>query len=141
VSRFLEYCGSGFVSGLTGQLQYVYDRQVRLTWREHVAERVTGRDPEMRQRRSLIATTLLGRSAVTKKEISQLTPELAVACSTCGPKTLSRDLNELLSLELIVEREAGYEAREDVLLNLLPLVVSDVADPLLPPAGKPDRLG
>jgi len=137
VSRFLEYCGAGFVSGLTGQLQYVYDRQVRLTWQEHVAEQVTGRDPEMRQRRSLIATTLLGRPAVTKKEIPQLTPALALAYSTCGPKTLSRDLNELLSLELIVESDAGYTAREEVLLNLLPLVVSDASDPLLPPSGDP----
>ena len=85
----------------------------------------------------LIATTLLGRPAVTKKEIPQLTPALALAYSTCGPKTLSRDLNELLSLELIVESDAGYTAREEVLLNLLPLVVSDASDPLLPPSGDP----
>ncbi|HZJ26216.1 MAG TPA: Fic family protein [Acidimicrobiia bacterium] len=125
VSKFLEYCAEGFVSGLSGQLQYVYDRQVRLTWHEHVAEQVTGRDPEMRHRRSLIADALLGRGVVTKKDLTRLTADLAAAYANCGPKTLTRDLNELVRLELIVEREGGYAAREDVLLNLLPLVVQE----------------
>jgi len=125
VSRFLEYCAEGFVSGLTGQLQFVYDRQVRLTWHEHVAEQVTGRDVEMRYRRSLIANTLLGRDVVAKKNLTRLTPDLAAAYSACGPKTLTRDLNELVRLDLIVERPGGYAAREDVLLNLLPLVVQE----------------
>jgi Fic family protein len=128
VSRFLEYCAEGFVSGLTGQLQFVYDRQVRLTWHEHVAEQVTGRDIEMRQRRSLIANTLLGRGAVAKKDLPRLTPDLAAAYAACGPKTLTRDLNELVGLDLIVERDGGFAAHEDVLLNLLPLVVRDQSE-------------
>ncbi len=129
VSRFLEYCAEGFVSGLTGQLQLVYDRQVRLTWHEHVAEQVTGRDVEMRQRRSLIANTLLGRGVVAKKDLPRLTPDLAAAYAACGPKTLTRDLNELVGLDLIVERDGGFAAREDVLLNLLPLVVQELSEP------------
>lgn len=125
VGPFLEYCAEGFVLGLADQLQFVYDRQVRLTWNEHVAEQVTGRDVEMRQRRSLIANTLLGRGVVTKRALPRLTPDLAAAYSTCGPRTLARDLNELVSLDLLVEREGGYAARDDVLLNLLPLVVEE----------------
>jgi Fic family protein len=125
VTRFLNYCAAGFVSGLAGQLRFVYDRQVQLTWNEHVSEQVTGRDPEMRHRRSLIANTLLGRGVVPKKELTRLTPDLATAYATCGPKTLTRDLNELVTLKLLAERSGGYEAREDVLLNLLPLVVGE----------------
>lgn len=123
VSRFLEYCVEGFVSGLTDQLQIVYDRQVRLTWHEHVAEQVTGRHVEMRERRSLIANTLLGSGVVDKKDIPRLTPDLAAAYASCTPKTLTRDLNQLVELELIAERDGGFAAREDVLLNLLPLLV------------------
>jgi Fic family protein len=125
VSRFLQYCAEGFVSGLSRALQFVYDRQVRLTWHEHVAEQVTGRDPEMRHRRSLIADSLLGRGVVAKRDLTRLTPDLAAAYANCGPKTLTRDLNELVRLELVVERDDGYTAREDVLLNLLPLVVQE----------------
>jgi Fic family protein len=125
VHRFLQYCAEGFVVGLTDQLQFVYDRQMRLTWHEHVAEQVTGRDVELRQRRSLIANSLLGRGVVSKRELPRLTPDLAAACSACGPKTLARDLNELVSLDLLIERDGGYAAREEMLLNLLPLVVEE----------------
>lgn len=125
VTRFLQYCAEGFVGGLGEQLQFVHDRQFRLTWHEHVAEQVTGRDVEMRQRRSLIANTLLGRGVIPKRAIPLLTPDLAVAYSVCGPKTLTRDLNELVTLSLVEERDGGFAARDDVLLNLLPLVVDE----------------
>ncbi len=128
VSGFLQYCAEGFVAGLTDQLQFVYDHQVRLTWNEHVAEQVTGRDVEMRHRRSLIANALLGRGVVSKRELPRLTPDLAAAYLTWGAKTLTRDLNELVSLDLLVERDGGYAAREEVLLNLLPLVVEETRD-------------
>lgn len=125
VSKFLHYCADGFVAGLTEQLQFVYDRQFRLAWHEHVAEQVTGRDVEMRQRRSLIANTLLGHGIVDKKAIPRLSTELAVAYSTCGPRTLARDLNELVALDLLIERDGGFAARDDVLLNLLPLAIQE----------------
>lgn len=125
VGRFLQYCADGFVTGLTDQLQFVYERQFRLAWHEHVAEQVTGRDVEMRQRRSLIANTLLGYGKVSKRNIPRLTPELAMAYSTCGPRTLARDLNELVALELLTEEGDGFAARVDVLLNLLPLAIQE----------------
>ncbi|MGK2958112.1 MAG: Fic family protein [Acidimicrobiales bacterium] len=128
VVKFLQYCAEGFVVGLTDQLKFVYDRQFELTWNEHVAEQVTGRDIEMRQRRSLIANTLLGKGVVPRREISRMSFDLIDAYSTCGSKTLTRDLNELVALELLIERDGGYAAREDVLLNLLPLVVEETRD-------------
>lgn len=123
VSAFLSYCAEGFVSGLTEQLQFVYDRQFRLTWHEHVSEQVTGRDPEMRHRRGLIANALLFHDPTPKREIPNLTAELARAYAACGPKTLARDLNELVALDLLIEDSDGYRANDNVLLNLLPLVV------------------
>jgi Fic family protein len=125
VTRFLDYCAGGFVLGLTEQLQFVYARQFRLTWHEHVLEQVTGRDPEMRDRRSLIATTLLGREPVAKREIASLTAELAKAYAACGPRTLSRDLNELVALGLLLEEGGQYMANDVVLLTLLPLSVPE----------------
>jgi Fic family protein len=127
VTRFLAYCAEGFVSGLREQLQWVYDRQFRLTWQEHVLDQVTGRDPEMRHRRSLIATSLLGGPPVLKRDMATLTPELAKAYAECGPRTLARDLNELVSLDLIVEDERGFSAKDAVLLTLLPLSVPEQA--------------
>lgn len=123
VSRFLTYCAEGFVSGLGEQLGFVYDRQFRLTWREYVSELVTGRDPDMRYRRALIAEALLFHDPVPKREIPNVTPELARAYASCGPRTLARDLNELVNLGLLIEGSGRYRANDEVLLNLLPLVV------------------
>jgi Fic family protein len=123
LSRFLKYCVEGFVSGLGDQLTFVYERQFRLTWHEYVSELVTGRDPDMRHRRGLIAKVLLFRGPVPGREIPNLSPELARAYASCGPRTLARDLNELVALGLLAEEPEGYEASDGVLLTLLPLVV------------------
>lgn len=122
-TRFLSYCAAGFVEGLGEQLQWIYDRQFRLTWHEYVGEQVTGRDPDMRERRALIAEELLFREPVAKKEIPYLTPRLAAIYATSGPKTLARDLNELVASGLIRQTNGLYQAEGEVLRNLLPLTV------------------
>ncbi len=123
VTRFLAYCAVGFVDGLGEQLRWLYDRQYRLAWHEHVGLQVTGRDPDIRERRALIAEALAFREPVAKNDISRLTPELAAAYATSGPRTLTRDLNELVSIGLLRIVDVGYQAGTDVLLTLLPLTV------------------
>jgi Fic family protein len=121
VTRFLDYCAKGFVEGLGDQLQWIYDRQFRLTWHEYVGTQVTGRDPDMRERRARIAEALLFRPPVLKRDIPQLTPELAAIYASSGPKTLSRDLNELVSIGLLRIEDGLIGAKSDVLISLLPL--------------------
>ncbi len=124
VLPFLMYCAEGFVKGLGDQLEYIYDRQFRLTWSELVADLVSGRDPEMRRRRSLVANALLFVPAQPKNQLPNLTPDIARAYASCGHKTLARDLNELVSIGLLVEVGKGtYTANHEALLNLLPLAV------------------
>ena len=124
VTRFLSYCSSGFVEGLGEQLRWIYDRQFRLTWHEYVGMQVTGRDPDMRERRALIAQVLLFREPVAKRDIPRLTPELAQIYAASGPKTLTRDLNELVSIGLLRTVDGRYQADSEVLMSLLPLTVS-----------------
>ena len=123
VTRFLTYCADGLVGGLEEQLEWIYDRQFRLTWQEHISEQVTGRDLAMRNRRQQIAEALLFHAPVGKRDVARLTTELAAVYATCGPRTLSRDLNALVAAELLRSGPSGYEANSEVLLTLLPLVV------------------
>ena len=125
VAAFLAYCVDGFVTGLGEQLKLIYDLEFRLTWREYVAAQVTGRDLDMRERRSLIANSLLGQGRVPRGEIANLTPELARTYATCGPRTLGRDLNELVAIGLLTRDADGFSANEQILLNLLPLVIPE----------------
>lgn len=134
VTRFLSYCASGFVEGMGEQLRWIYDRQFRLTWHEYVGSQVTGRDPDMRERRALIAEVLLFREPVAKKDIPRLTPELAQIYAASGPKTLTRDLNELVSLGLLRVVDGRYQADSEALMSLLPLTVPpDESHSAVPP--------
>lgn len=123
VTRFLSYCVDGFVQGLGEQLDVLYQGEFSLVWRDYVAGHVTGRDASMRQRRSLVAASLFGRPPVSKREIPNLSPKLASTYATYGPRTLSRDLNELVSIGLLYAEGERYGAASNVLLSLLPLVV------------------
>lgn len=133
VTRFLSYCSSGFVEGLGEQLAWIYDRQFRLTWHEYVGSQVTGRDLDMRERRARIAEVLLFREPATKKDIPRLTPELAETYAASGPKTLTRDLNELVSIGLLRVIDGRYHANSDALMSLLPLTVSPDGTPSTTP--------
>lgn len=123
VTRFLAYCVDGFVQGIGEQLAVLYEADFRLVWRDYVARHVTGRDASMRQRRSLVAESLFGRPPVLKREIAHLSPDLASTYAVCGPRTLARDLNELVSVGLLHMDGERYGAASDLLLSLLPLVV------------------
>ena len=109
--------------GAHGTLPLDLHRQFRLTWQEYVHNQVTVRDPDMRERRALIAEALLFREPVTKREIPRITPRLAEIYAISGPKTLTCDLNELVSLGLLEIVEGRYQADAEVLMSLLPLTV------------------
>ena len=132
-SRFLSYAVAGFVRGLTEQLDWVYERQFRLTWDEYVLTNVTGRDAAMRERRKQVASELLFRSApVTRDQIPELSPALARTYARTTPRTLARDLEELVSIGLLRESAGGYEANSAVLVALLPTRVSGSSEPANP---------
>ncbi len=79
----------------------------------------------MRERRALIAEELLLRDPVAKNDIPQLTPRLAETYATNGPKTLTRDVNELVAKGLLHVVDGRYQADMRVLMNLLPLTVPE----------------
>ncbi len=120
IRRFLHYCVSGFVRGLTAQLDVLYEHQFKAEWRDYVAAMVTGRDQGMRERRSAIAESLLFHTPVTRREIPLLTTGLAEIYAIFGPKTLARDLKALESVGLIRHEDGTYGACDDVLRRRLP---------------------
>ena len=129
-SRFLSYAIAGFVRGLTEQLDWVYERQFRLTWDEYVFTKVTGRDAAMRDRRKQVASELLFRGApVARDQIPNLSPGLIRTYAKTTARTLARDLEELVSIGLLRESTDGYEANSSVLIALLPTRLSNSSEP------------
>ncbi len=140
-SKFLSYAVAGFVRGLTEQLDWVYERQFRLTWDEFVHTNVTGRDAAMRDRREQVASELLFRGAVPRDEIANLSPAVARTYAKTTPRTLARDLDELVSIGLLRESPDGYEANSTVLIALLPTRVSGSSGRALSIVDRLERVG
>ena len=63
------------------------------------------------------------RDPVAKKDIPRLTPALAETYAARGSKTLTRDLNELVTIGLRRVVDGRYQADTNLLMPLRPLTV------------------
>lgn len=59
-------------------------------------------------------------ATVPRADLEGLTPKVARLYAEAGPRTFSRDLNQLEKPELIRRAGRGYSARTDVILAFLP---------------------
>jgi Fic family protein len=122
VIPFIEYALRGLVDGLSEQLTVVRGQQLDVAWREHVYDKLRSRRGETgRRMRELILDLSASAVPVPKNDLPRLSPGLAVAYSTKTDKTLSRDLNALETLDLLVRDPSGYRARKERILAFLPL--------------------
>jgi Fic family protein len=117
---FILYALEGFVNGLEEQFNATNDQHRKHLWKSLVDSTLDDHRGQARDRRLLIATSLLD----IPKSIEQLRieiPRLDVLYEHKGPKTVSRDINALVKLGLIVKTDDGLVARwKEHLLSYLP---------------------
>ncbi len=112
ISGFLRYAAQGFVDQLREQIQLVQQQQIQVSWVNFVHERFAGKpntDATARQRSLLLA---LPSEPVPISELSELTPRLAGLYAVKGTKTLTRDVNELVSMNLAIKE--GHALRSNI---------------------------
>jgi len=121
IMAFLTYAVNGFVDELREQLKIVKNQQWHVSWQNFVYEKFDGRNSvsDKRQLKLALALTTRGGS-VPKAELRHLTPELAEAYAGKTDKTLTRDLNELVAMELVEKSAEGYRAMKEIILAFLP---------------------
>lgn len=119
---FINYAVRGFVDGLREQLEKIWEQQWDVIWRNFVHERFQNRNSptDARQRHMVLD---LGNSGewVEVGKIAELTPRLAKAYAGKTSKTLQRDVNALLAMDLIAREGRKIRARREVILAFLPL--------------------
>ncbi len=121
VVPFIMYALRGLVDGLVEQLAVIRGFQLTLAWQSYVDEQFAGiRGPTADRRRLLVLGLSEAERPVPKAELITLTPGLAYAYARKTPKTLTRDLNELVRLDLVREEDDGWIARRDKMLAFLP---------------------
>ena len=101
---FISYAIQGFVDGLRDQLDVIRKELLDIAWISFVHElfRDRGTSAGIRQRRLVLALSRNGK-AIPFTRLSKLTPELAVEYAKRSKKTLRRDINALIKMELVVD--------------------------------------
>jgi len=118
---FLHYALQGFVDGLTDQINIVRDQQLHVHWINYIHDRFRDKDSpaDLRRRRLVIDLSRHGRP-VPLSDVPLVSPRMTEAYATKGRKTLTRDINKLLAMELIEKTENRIRARSEIMRAFLP---------------------
>lgn len=122
VIPFLSYAVTGFLDGLREQLAYIHTQQLDVAWRNYIHESFRNRRGNANDRRRHLALDVsrVGRS-VSKRDIRSLTPRLAEAYVGKDDKTISRDLNVLVEMGLVVPAGGEFRAKTEVMSAFIPV--------------------
>lgn len=124
VRSFLHYASQGFVDQLEEQLSMVRGQYFTNAWTVYVHEHFRHQHGQTAKRqRDLVFA--LHNDTVLRTKIRHLSPAIAEAYAGKGSKTISRDINNLERLGLIVREPAGIRARHEVMMGFLPNVAGD----------------
>jgi len=119
---FLRYAVRGLADGLRAQLEFVWEQQWDVTWRNHMHELFQHKSGASDARQRRLALDLGACSGwVNVGDISELTPRLAKAYASKTHKTVQRDLNVLANMKLIVREPRRVMARRELIFAFLPL--------------------
>lgn len=115
VLPFLEYAISGLVDQLRLQVDEIRNLVVGLAWNQFVHERISDHGATSARRR-LLALDLPMSEPTPRSELREASRAVAEAYAGRGDKTLTRDLNALVSLRLIERTDRGYRPAIDSIL-------------------------
>lgn len=121
VIQFLNYAVQGLVDGLRAQLALIRDQQLDVVWRNYVHELFKGdASPSAVRQRQLILDLSLHGEPMLKSDLPNVSTRMAKEYAHKTSKTLSRDVNELLAMGLLVREGTRYRAQKELILAFLP---------------------
>jgi len=119
--EFLRYALQGLVDGMREQLVWIETQVNFLTWRQLVYETFRTTRSAVAERRREVALALIGKDAVTTREIRGISPEVARMYGNKTERAVTRDLNVLREEKLVVATDDGrWRANRALLAGLLP---------------------
>ena len=111
----------GLVDGIRDQIGQVRVQQFNVTWINYVHEtmRQFSSSPSRDRQLSLILA-MPSDKVIPTNELQGLTPNLAALYAKTGPRTLSRDLNRLMEVELIMKKGRGWQSNDQIIKAFMP---------------------
>jgi Fic family protein len=120
VTGFLGYAAQGFADLLREQIQLVQSQQLRVSWINFVHQRFHSQpntDATARQRTLLLS---MPEGPTPVAGLRRLTAELAELYATKGDKTLTRDVNKLQALGLVIRDRHTIEPAVHIMAAFIP---------------------
>ncbi|MBA2372519.1 MAG: Fic family protein [Chloroflexi bacterium] len=126
VIPFVLYAVRGFVDGLRAQLDVIREQQWEVAWENYVHRAFKdNKGPTAERRRWLALDLTKSGGPVPRSAIRDLTPRLARAYASKTEKTLTRDLNALHRMRLVLREKDGYRANRTLIIAFLPAKVRE----------------
>jgi Fic family protein len=124
---FIEYALQGFVDGLKEQIDVIRNQQLEVHWRNYIYDifKDKNKHADNRQRRLILDLSAVNEP-VSVSKFRHISPRIAAEYANRTQKTIIRDINTLVKLNLIRKTEKGFVANKEVILAFLPLVVDTI---------------
>jgi Fic family protein len=121
---FILYAVTGFVDLLREQIERIKAQHLTVSWINYVHSTIgPQKTPAERRQRDVVLAMSDSRYAevyLKPAEIMTLSPQIAAQYATKTRKTLTRDLNNLRKLGLVLSKGNGYRANKRLMLAFLP---------------------
>jgi Fic family protein len=119
---FIHYALQGLVDGLRMQVEEVKKQHKLVVWRDFVYDHFRDVDPRRRDRLTRLAIDLAGKSRpVPRSHLAEITPRVLTQYAGRTPKTMTRDIRELTTAQLIRKVEGGYVANMERIEAFVPV--------------------
>lgn len=118
LTEFIEYAVEGLRDGLMETLKVIQSSQFATAWRSYIHDRFAARKytkkTVFKRRRDLMLYFPI-EGWFTLEQVSLLNPEIAKTYGQLSERTLKRDLDVLVEMELVRERDGHYAANTNAL--------------------------
>jgi len=123
LSNFIEYALIGFRDGLVQTLEIIQKSQFEITWKSLIFNkfdeiRNSISEEVYRRQRTLALEMPIGKF-ITLSDISNVSIPLAKIYTNISDKTIQRDIDKLIELELIIKSENKYSANTGILHSMI----------------------
>ena len=124
LSDFIYYALVGFRDGLQQTLEKIQSSQIENTWKKVIYDKFSeakmGQKDVFKRKRSLaLSFPMYGKLNIT--EIPKANIELAYLYSGITEKTLFRDLEELVTMDIIEKKDGKYSAHLSLISQMIAL--------------------
>lgn len=122
VDSFLFYAAQGLVDGLKEQIGFIRNEQMYLAWHSYVLDtfrQMPRSEMATRQRDLLLALTNMP-GPVPKKSLTGISNRVAEYYAGRTGKTLTRDVNALLGMNLVRQEQGGLVANRELMDTFTP---------------------